>query len=74
MYEIEFDFDGGVHEDGQFIADPPHVYIVDQEDSGSTVEVLEDPTPTVEFPDTLEEHWKPGPFAEKLLRMMNEHM
>lgn len=67
-FYIEFDFDY-VDPTGEVINDPPTIYIRD-DDTG--VEVMEDPIPVVEKPGSEDDHWQPGPFAQKLLKVMNE--
>lgn len=71
-YEYRFDFDGGIRDDaGNYIPDPPHVYIT--KDGSDFLEVFEDPlevegTPLVdEEGHANEDHWKLGPGAIEVL-------
>ena len=71
-YDIRFDFDGGIRDDdGNYIPDPPHVYIT--ENGSDVIEVLEDPTP-FEDPPNDDTNWEAGPLAQKLLRLLRENL
>lgn len=71
-YDYRFDFDGGITDgDGNFIPDPPHVYIT--KDGSDFLEVYEDPlevagTPLVDEDGLANhDHWKLGPGATMVL-------
>ncbi len=72
-YEWRFDFDGGVEEDGHFIASSPHIYIVDQ-DGDDWLEVIEEPIPLVEYPDMKDEDWQIPESVQKLLNLLNKSL
>ena len=72
MYDIEFKFDGGIRdEQGNYVPDPPHVYIT--KDGCQYLEVFEDPTPAEDPPNENTE-WTAGPFAQSILELLQENM
>lgn len=67
-YAFHYEFEGGEY-DGA--VDAPQVYIT--ADGYDIIEVLEDPLPLRKKPKDEDDHWKPGPFAEHLLALLNNN-
>lgn len=74
-YKIHLDFVGGITDDnGNYTPDPPNVFIW-QDDEGDVLEVLEEPILINPSPtDNEENDWEPGPFAKKLLALLNDEV
>ena len=71
MYGYRFDYDGGIDDDeGDFVSDPPHIYIT-APDGSDFLEVFLDPTATVAKPDSDDFHWSAPSAVVALVALLN---
>lgn len=70
-FSFRYDYTGGVDdESGKFISDPPRIVIVSA-DGYDVGELHYSPTPTVEYPDAEDTHWKMPEEVYNILRLLN---